>query len=294
MATIPASDNEFPEVKFAEGAAPATPAAGLVIAYAKSDGLLYSKDDAGTETALGGAAAVAHIADTTDAHDASAVSFDPTGLANVTGTEVQTAIEELDAAVSGGGIAPTIFAAKGDLLGASANDTPAIVSVGSNGKVLTADSAQSTGVRWANRGYDINIYTGGDITFNNTTLSAVSGPTDLVIAAETGDVLMVACSIRCPNSTAQSITFEFATIVSAAPVNYVFAASGTPINVPTPWYIGSAEQSAANGAYPYIVQAGDISGGNVTLRLYARSSGSRVIAAAAAQPLSTWVYNMGH
>jgi hypothetical protein len=51
-----ASENEFPKVTFAEGAAPGTPASGLVIAYAKADGLLYSKDDAGSETPLGAAA----------------------------------------------------------------------------------------------------------------------------------------------------------------------------------------------------------------------------------------------
>ena len=49
-----ASENEFPKVTFAEGAAPSTPDAGLVIAYAKTDGKLYSKDDAGNETELGG------------------------------------------------------------------------------------------------------------------------------------------------------------------------------------------------------------------------------------------------
>lgn len=38
----------------AEGAAPATPAAGTVRLYAKADGMLYAKDDAGTETPLGG------------------------------------------------------------------------------------------------------------------------------------------------------------------------------------------------------------------------------------------------
>ena len=42
-----------------ESAAPATPSAGKVTFYAKSDGLPYSKDDAGTETALGGAPASA-------------------------------------------------------------------------------------------------------------------------------------------------------------------------------------------------------------------------------------------
>jgi hypothetical protein len=39
---------------FAEVAAPAAPASGYVRLYAKSDGLLYSKDDAGTETAVTG------------------------------------------------------------------------------------------------------------------------------------------------------------------------------------------------------------------------------------------------
>lgn len=41
-------------IDFNEGAAPATPAASKVRLYAKADGLLYSKDDAGTETAVTG------------------------------------------------------------------------------------------------------------------------------------------------------------------------------------------------------------------------------------------------
>jgi len=39
-------------IDFAEGAAPSTPAAGEVSLYAKADGKLYIKDDAGTETDL--------------------------------------------------------------------------------------------------------------------------------------------------------------------------------------------------------------------------------------------------
>lgn len=49
---------------------------------------------------------------------------------------------------AGGSIPASIFAAKGDLLGASANDTPAILSAGANGKFLSADSGQSTGLNW--------------------------------------------------------------------------------------------------------------------------------------------------
>lgn len=45
------------QIDFTEGAAPGTPAAGKVSLYAKADGLLYSKDDAGAETALGGGGA---------------------------------------------------------------------------------------------------------------------------------------------------------------------------------------------------------------------------------------------
>ena len=48
-----------------------------------------------------------------------------------------------------GGIQPTIFDAKGDLLTATANDTPARLAVGVNGETLIADSTASTGLKWA-------------------------------------------------------------------------------------------------------------------------------------------------
>lgn len=42
----------------------------------------------------------------------------------------------------------TFMAAKGDLISATANDTPSILSVGSNGFVLTANSSTATGLEW--------------------------------------------------------------------------------------------------------------------------------------------------
>lgn len=42
-----------------------------------------------------------------------------------------------------------IVDAKGDLIAATANDTPARLGVGTNGQVLTADSTASTGLTWA-------------------------------------------------------------------------------------------------------------------------------------------------
>jgi len=47
------------------------------------------------------------------------------------------------------GIAKTIVDAKGDLIAATAADTVSRIGVGANGTVLTADSAESTGLKWA-------------------------------------------------------------------------------------------------------------------------------------------------
>lgn len=48
-----------------------------------------------------------------------------------------------------GGIQPTIVDAKGDLITATAADTPARLAVGANDTVLTADSTTATGLKWA-------------------------------------------------------------------------------------------------------------------------------------------------
>jgi hypothetical protein len=47
-----------------------------------------------------------------------------------------------------GGIQPTIFDAKGDLLTATANDTPARLAVGANNLYLVADSTAATGLKY--------------------------------------------------------------------------------------------------------------------------------------------------
>lgn len=51
------SEVQIAKLILGEVAAPATPAAGTVVFYAKADGKIYSKDDAGAETLVSGGAA---------------------------------------------------------------------------------------------------------------------------------------------------------------------------------------------------------------------------------------------
>jgi hypothetical protein len=59
---------------------------------------------------------------------------------------LQEQIENVDLSAA---ILKTDFAAKGDLLSASANDTLAVLPVGANGTVLKANSATASGLEWA-------------------------------------------------------------------------------------------------------------------------------------------------
>jgi hypothetical protein len=73
----------FDAARFDEVAAPSTPASGKVVLYAKTDGLLYSKDDAGTETLVSGGAGGGSIGGSTGATDNRLLRADGTGGATV-------------------------------------------------------------------------------------------------------------------------------------------------------------------------------------------------------------------
>jgi len=68
-----------------------------------------------------------------------------------------------------------IVDAKGDLISATAADTPARLAVGTNGQVLTADSTASTGLKWATP-------TSGSMTLLSTT-TLNSGTTSQTISS---------------------------------------------------------------------------------------------------------------
>jgi hypothetical protein len=78
--------------------------------------------------------------------------------------------------VDAGGISPTIFAAKGDLLTATGNDTPAVLTIGANGTFLTPDSSQATGLKYATAAQQFPwaayTFTPSGVTVGNGTLTA--------------------------------------------------------------------------------------------------------------------------
>lgn len=71
----------------------------------------------------------------------------------------------------------TILDAKGDLITATAADTPSRLAVGTNGQVLTADSTASNGIKWAN---SVGAYT----LLSSTTFS--SGASTMTVSSISG------------------------------------------------------------------------------------------------------------
>jgi hypothetical protein len=192
---------------------------------------------------------------------------------------------------------------KGDLYIATASGAVTRLAVGSNDQVLTADSAQATGVKWADSsgggGSSISIahgyVTSGDVTPQTTASWAVmtSSPTFSIAAVE-GDVVTVDWTALI--DPVSNMFLDLAVIVSGAVTKY--AATGTSSN----------GVEGDPGLYPdvpaffpsrglgmtVVCASGDLSGGNITFGFAViNPNGGGKLYASANYPLRYRIVNYG-
>jgi hypothetical protein len=104
-----------------------------------------------------------------------------------------------------------IVDAKGDLIAATANDTPARLAVGTNGHVLTADSTAATGIKWAaaaGGGKVLQVVEGRlSTTSSSTSASFVdTGVTATITPSATSSkiLVLVSCASGCSLAAAST------------------------------------------------------------------------------------------
>lgn len=178
-----------------------------------------------------------------------------------------------------------------DIPTAETDDTLVLAPDGAGGVEFRAETGGGGGPV-----YDIERYTAGDITISTTTAGAdLSGVADVVVAAATGDLLMVGASARVESSNTSSLRFDVK-FITGATENYVSSLTTTPAGQGiSAWFLFASEEYQLSGEIPYVVQAADISGGNCTLSLRAWLSGAQnwVISADSDAPVLFWVRNLG-
>ncbi len=123
--------------------------------------------------------------------------------------DIDTRIDGIDTSLSGV-VEETIIDAKGDLLVGSENDTVDNLSVGSNGYVLTADSAQTLGVKWS------ALTSASTSTPGVVQLSDSTSETSSIKAATPTAVKAVADSKSALDFTIDAKTVDYSLVLSDA------------------------------------------------------------------------------
>jgi len=147
--------------------------ASAAIAQSKIDGLstsLSAKADLAGPTFTG----TVTLPSTTSIGDVSSIEL---GYLNNVSSAIQTQLD--------GKVDKSLFDTKGDILVASADNTPAKLAAGTNGYLLTANSAATNGVEWAAAPVSLPSQTGNNGKYLTTNGSTASWAT-LVVPITTG------------------------------------------------------------------------------------------------------------
>lgn len=141
-------------------------------------------------------------------------------------------------------------------------------------------------------------YTSGDITCTaNNVWENMPGVGTLTLTASNGDLIEAGASFGVFNTTAQSISFDIATVVSGSPVHHLSdgaAPNDSNFGI-SAWRVPASAQGSAGGSVMYTLQSSDITSGTVVLQLRDHPEGStdRVVNATTTRPLHFWAKNHG-
>ena len=123
-------------------------------------------------------------------------------------------------------ISKTIVDAKGDLIAATGADAVARVALGTNGYLLTADSTQAAGIKWAAAPISLPSQTGNSGKYLTTdgTNASWGSPTDVVFNAQTGTTYTLVASdlnkmVTLTNANAITLTVPNGVFTTGQQVN---------------------------------------------------------------------------
>jgi hypothetical protein len=175
-------------------------------------------------------------------------------LAKASGTDMDFSWVAIDPLV--------ILDAKGDLITATAADTPARLAVGTNDQVLTADSTTATGLKWATPagggGKVLQVVqdTASTETDNSTTTFAATGLSQAITCSSASSKVLVLVSLpvnktaeNAENAVTVEIKRDSTQIVYAENINY----TGTALKILNNFSYSYLDSPASTSSLTYTV-----------------------------------------
>lgn len=168
-----------------------------------------------------------------------------------------------------GGIQPTLLDVKGDLITATANDTPARLGVGANNSMLTADSTASTGLKYSmpaslatnarTASYTLVAADAGTrVTMNSASATTVTVNTGLFAANDVVQITNLGAGVL-------TITAGTATVSTAGVLTLAQNASGSLYFTSTGVSIWDGSAAAASGGMTSLATGSMTGTANLTL-----------------------------